>query len=86
MEVPPVALSDTKIRSLKPREKAYKVADEKGLYLQVTPTNSKYWRFKFRFAGKEKKLALGVYPDVSLAAARTKRDDARPLCQGSCRL
>ncbi|MCS5710442.1 phage integrase central domain-containing protein [Candidatus Berkiella aquae] len=74
-----MALSDTKVRSLKPREKAYKVADEKGLYLQITPTNAKYWRFKFRFAGKEKKLALGVYPDVSLADARNKRDEARKL-------
>jgi len=52
---------------------------KKGLYLQITPTNSKYWRFKFRFAGKEKKLVFGVYPDVSLADARNKRDEARKL-------
>jgi Arm domain-containing DNA-binding protein len=52
-------LTDVKARTAKPREKAYKLADEKGLFLFITPIGSKYWRFKYRFAGKEKKLAFG---------------------------
>lgn len=72
-----MSLTDTKVRSAKPREKNYKITDEKGLFLLVSPNNSKYWRFKYRFNGKEKLLALGVYPDVSLADARAKRDEAR---------
>ena len=63
----------------KPREKPYKLADEKGLFLLIQPTGAKYWRFKYHFAGKEKLLAIGVYPDVSLANARNKRDEARKL-------
>lgn len=73
-------LTDSAIRALKPREKDYKVADEKGLYLQVTPSGGRLWRFKFRASGgTERKLALGVYPDVSLRDARDLRDDARKL-------
>ena len=72
-------LSDIKIRTAKPQEKAYKLFDEKGLFIYLTPNGSKYWRLKYRFHGKEKLLALGVYPDVSLALAREKRDDARKL-------
>jgi hypothetical protein len=78
MEIPPV-LTDTKVRNAKPREKAYKLADEKGLYLLVSPNSSKYWRLKYRFLRKEKVLALGTYPDISLANAREKRDDARKV-------
>jgi len=74
-----MALTDVKIRSAKPREKPYKLADEKGLFLLIPPNNSKYWRFKYRFAGKEKLLSIGFYPDVTLADARGKRDDARRL-------
>lgn len=62
-----MALSDTKIRSAKPEDKAYKLTDGKGLFLLVHPNGSKYWRFRYRFSGKEKMLAFGVYPDVSLA-------------------
>ena len=62
-----MALSDTKIRSAKPEDKAYKLTDGKGLFLLVHPNGSKYWRFRYRFGGKEKMLAFGVYPDVSLA-------------------
>jgi hypothetical protein len=69
-------LTDIKIRSAKPRDKAYKVFDSGGLYLEVTPAGGKYWRWKYRF-GKEKRLAFGVYPDVTLKMAREKRDDAR---------
>jgi len=72
-----MSLTDRAIRNAKPRAKFYRVADEKGMYLEVTPKGSKYWRLKYRFAGKEKRLALGVYPDVSLAAARKRRDEAR---------
>ncbi|RUR09713.1 tyrosine-type recombinase/integrase [Legionella septentrionalis] len=74
-----MALNHTKIINAKPREKAYKLADEKGLFLYVTPKGGMYWRMKYRFGGKEKLLALGVYPDVSLAKARNDRDDARKL-------
>ncbi|KGM06951.1 Integrase [Methylophaga thiooxydans] len=80
-----MALSDTKIRSLKAgiksdgtiTNKAYKVTDEKGLYIEVKPSGSKLWRFKYRFAGKEKLLSVGVYPDVGLKDARNKRDELR---------
>ncbi len=70
-------LTDTKLRAAKPRDKAYRLADSGGLYLEVIPAGGRYWRWKYRFGGKEKRLALGVYPDVSLADARTKRDNAR---------
>lgn len=72
-------LSDTAVRKTKPTDKPYKMADGGGMYLEVMPNGSKYWRFKYRFAGKEKRLALGVYPDISLADARARRDDARKL-------
>lgn len=62
-----------------PKIKPYKLADEKGLYLLVMPNGAKYWRLKYRFGGKEKVLALGVYPEVSLKEAREKRDEARKL-------
>lgn len=67
------------VRAAKHKEKAYRLADEKGMYLEVTPAGGRYWRLKYRFAGKEKLLALGVYPDVSLADARASRDSARAL-------
>jgi integrase len=70
-------LTDTAIRKAKPTKKPFKRFDERGLFLLVTPAGGKLWRFKYRFAGKEKLLALGNYPDVSLAAARDRRDDAR---------
>jgi len=72
-------LSDTAIRNAKPGDKPYKLADEKGLYLLVHPNGSRYWRWKYRFGGKEKGLAFGVYPDVSLKDARNRRDEARKL-------
>lgn len=72
-------LSDIKIKSAKPKEKSYKLADEKGLYLEIAPSGGKWWRLKFRFDKKEKRLSLGVYPDVSLADARERRDEARKL-------
>jgi integrase len=72
-------LSDPAVRKSKPETKPYKMADGGGMYLEVMPNGSKYWRLKYRFGGKEKRLALGVYPDVSLADARGRRDDARKL-------
>ena len=63
-------LSDTSVRQAKPREKPYRLTDGGGLYLEVAPNGSRYWRLKFRFGGKEKRLALGVYPTVTLARAR----------------
>lgn len=73
-----MALTDTAIRNAKPAEKPYKLADEKGLYVLVNATG-KYWRLDYRFAGKRKTLSLGIYPTVTLAAARNKREDARRL-------
>ena len=73
-------LSDPAIKKqAKPKDKPYKLADGGGMYLEVMPNGSKYWRLKYRFDEKEKRLALGVYPDVSLAEARTRRDEARKL-------
>jgi len=70
-------LSDTTCKNAKPKEKPYKITDEKGMFLLVNPNGSKYFRFKYRFGGTEKTLALGVYPDTSLKSARDKRDTAR---------
>jgi len=74
-----MTLSAVAVTNAKPRGKAYKLADERGLYLLVTPKGQRYWRFKYRIDGKEKTLAFGVYPDVSLAEAREKRDAARKI-------
>lgn len=74
-----MSLNDMKIRAFSAVETTYRKADEKGLYLEIAPSGSKLWRFKYRFAGKEKRLALGAYPEVSLADARQARDDARKL-------
>jgi len=76
-----MALTDTAIRLAKAGEADRKLADEKGLYLLVTATGSKLWRFKYRIDGKEKKLALGAYPAVGLKEARAKRDEARKAAQ-----
>lgn len=70
-------LTDAQVRKALPREKDYKLADEKGLYLFVTTKGFKSWRYKYRHAGKEHRLTFGAYPEVSLAEARHRRDDAR---------
>ena len=75
-------LSDKSAANAKPAVKPYRLFDGKGLYLEVAPSASKYWRVKYRFAGKEKRLALGVYPEVSLKRARERCEDARRLLQG----
>lgn len=72
-------LTDIKVKTAKPMDKAYKLTDGGGMYLLVKPNGSKYWRLKYRFVGKEKMLSIGVYPDVSLADARQKRDEARKV-------
>jgi len=73
-------LADTAIRNTKPKDKQYKLSDEKGLYLLVKKAG-KYFRLDYRFAGKRKTFAIGVYPDVTLAEARQQRDEARQLIQ-----
>ena len=72
-----MSLTDSKVRAAKPAERPYKLFDGKGLYLLVAPTGGKLWRFKFKMHGREKLLALGQYPDVSLEKARKRRSDAR---------
>lgn len=72
-------LTDTECKTLKPSAKSYKKTDGQGMYLEVTPSGSKYWRLKYRYLGKEKLLALGVYPDVGLKEAREKRAEARKI-------
>ncbi len=72
-----MALTDTQVRNAKARDKDYKLSDGDGLYLLVTTKGHKYWRFKYRFDGKEKLLALGTYPERSLLNARHDRDVAR---------
>lgn len=72
-------LTDTAIRKAKSGEKPIRLFDGGGLYLEISPAGGKLWRLKYRFDGKEKLLALGVYPAVALATARQKRDDARKL-------
>lgn len=70
-------LTDIICKNAKPKEKPYKLADSGGMFLLVMSNGSKYWRLKYRFVGKEKVLAMGVYPDVSLKEARDKRDSAK---------
>jgi integrase len=70
-------LTDTQIRNLKPRDKAYKVTDFQGLYVTVAPSGSRLWHMKYRIDGREKRLSFGAYPAVSLAQARKLRDEAR---------
>jgi len=72
-------LTDKAIRAAAPKDKAYKLSDSGGLFLHISPKNHKSWRFKYRLEGKEQLLTLGVYPEVSLAEAREKRNDARKL-------
>lgn len=70
-------LTEVAIKKTSSRSKSYKIADGRGMYLKVMPSGSKYWRLKYRYGGKEKRLALGVYPTIYLANARSKRQDAK---------
>jgi len=74
-----MSLTDVAIRKAKAGEKPIKLYDERGLYLEVSPSGGKWWRLKYRFEGKEKRLSLGVYPDVGLKEARDRRDAARKV-------
>jgi integrase len=74
-----MTLTNTAIKNAKPSDKPKRLFDGGGLYLEVSPKGGKYWRFKFRFGGKEKRLSLGVYPDVSLKDARERHSEARKL-------
>jgi integrase len=70
-------LTDAAIRRSKPKQGMYRMPDERGLSLQIEPNGTRAWRFRYRFSGREKMISLGLYPDVSLADARKRRDDAR---------
>lgn len=70
-------LTDAQVRKIKPLEKKKRYADEKGLYLEVTPAGGKFWRVKYRFNGRESTLTIGSYPEITLAQARRARDEAR---------
>ncbi len=70
-------LTDAKIKAAKTRQKPYKLSDSRGLYLLVHPSGGRWWRLKYRYVGKEKKLSLGVYPDVGLKLARERREESR---------
>ncbi|APM45688.1 tyrosine-type recombinase/integrase [Klebsiella pneumoniae] len=74
-----MALTDIKVRTTKPSDKPFKLTDGRGMHLLINPNGSKYWRLQYRFGGKQKVLALGVYPMVSLGEARRKRDEAKKL-------
>ena len=71
-----MALTDTAVKALKPKEKTYTLADERGLYVEVFPTGGLVWRFRYRLRGKQEKLTLGKYPALTLKNARIKRDEA----------
>ena len=72
-------LTNKRIDGLKPRDASYRVFDGGGLYLEVAPAGGKWWRWKYRFLGREKRLSMGTYPEVALKSAREKRDEARKL-------
>lgn len=76
-----MALKDLQIRKLRPADKIYQCTDDRGLYLEVHPSGSKLWRYKYRHLGKQKRLALGRYPETGLADARRRRDDARRVIE-----
>jgi integrase len=70
-------LTDTGLKALQPKARPYKKSDEKGLFVIVRPNGARWWRFRYRYAGREKTISLGTYPDTSLKLARQKRDEAR---------
>ena len=76
-------LTDIAIKKAKATEKTYRMTDGSGLYLQVEPNGGKYWRLAYRFSGKQKTFSIGVYPEVSLADARTRREEARKLLRNN---
>jgi hypothetical protein len=85
-----MALTDVAVKTAKPREKAYRLYDTGGLYLEVSPAGSKLWRVKYRFDGKEKRLSLGAYPELGLQRQRAHtglrkgRAVLEPMMSGGC--
>ena len=75
----PLALTDTKVRNAKPKEKDYRLADGHGLYLFVTTGGAKLWRWRYRFSGKEQVMSFGAYPGISISAAREAHETARKV-------
>jgi len=74
-----MSLSDTALKALKPRDASYIVSDDRGLYVEVLPSGSIVWRYRYRLSGKREKLTLGKYPALTLKNARLKRDEAAHL-------
>ena len=74
-------LTDSAVKKAKPGDKPFRIFDGRGLYVEIAPSGGKWWRWKYRFAGKERLLSMGTYPDVTLKAARDRRDEARALLQ-----
>jgi len=72
-------LTDTAIKTFKPKSKSYKEFDGGGLYLEIAPSGGKWWRLKYRFGGKEKRISLGTYPAIGLKDARQRRDEAKTM-------
>ncbi len=72
-------LKELQVKTAKPQDKNYKLSDGSGLFLIITSTGGKWWRFRYRFGGKEKMLSFGTYPDISLSEARVKRQEARNM-------
>src|ERR1035437_3906658 len=79
MDAPKMPLTNIAIQKAKAGKKPVRLYDSGGLYVEISPAGGKLWRLKYRFGGKEKRLALGVYPDVPLTKARDNRDKARQL-------
>ena len=78
-----MALTDTAIKALTPKDKRYRVFDSGGLYIEVAPAGGKWWRLKYRFGGRQKTLSFGAYPSVSLKDARQLREEAKELLAGA---
>ena len=76
-----IKLSDAKIKTLKPQEKTYRILDADRLYIEVRPSGAKIWRFKFVLNGKESSMSLGEYPSITLAEARTLKEEMRAKFQ-----
>lgn len=73
--------TDTRLRSLKPKDKVYRETDAEGLCLEIKPTGKKFWRYRFRYLGKQLMMTLGTYPSIGLADARKKRDAAKLILE-----
>ncbi|MDD3683649.1 MAG: Arm DNA-binding domain-containing protein, partial [Desulfovibrio desulfuricans] len=74
-----MSLTDAAIRAAKPGDKTIKLFDSLGLYLEISPNGGRWWRLKFRYAGKERRISLGVYPTIGLREDRKRRDEAKEL-------